>query len=137
MVDEEAPGVTFYLESANTLPPGNAKMKARARVELSAEIYDEDVYKEVIEKLNNEGKGMRIHTIATFAEEMVDVMRGKLTAKEREAQQQVADKEQEIARLKQQLEFAKAELETEKQAKQLAQEELRRVSASVVSSILR
>lgn len=124
MVDEAVPGVTFYLDAAKTLPPGNPKMLARARVELSAEIYDNDVWEAVIEKLSNDGKGMRIHTVASFAEELVDVMKGRMTQAEKKYQQELAEKDEHIARIEQQLSFAQADARMAAEGRDLAQKRL-------------
>lgn len=115
MVDEP-PGLTFHLERADKLPPGNEQMVARANVLLSAEIYDESIWDAVKDKLHNEGRGMRIHTVASFAEEMVDVVKDRLTDAEKAYQRRLSEKEEEIARLRQQLEFANAELKVLKEA---------------------
>ncbi len=121
MDNAEAPGVTFHLDKATMLPPSKHKpMKARARVLLTAEIYNEEVWEQVVKKLDNGGNGMRIYTVTDFAVEMVEVMK---TTHEKEKKQLGLDlvaKDAKIAQLDQQLSFARAEAKMVGEARDMA-----------------
>jgi len=93
------------------LPPSEHKpMKARAHVLLTAEIYNNEVWEEVVKKFDNNGEGMRIYTITDFAVEMVEVMKATHAEKEKDFKRELMQKNTKIEQLEQQLSFVKAEV---------------------------
>ena len=112
MVNDELPGITLHLDVAQMLPPSTHKpMEARARLTLTAEIQDMEVWEEVVKRFDNEGDGMRIHTVTSFAEEMVDVVRTRRAQDQQEYEFKLLEKNERITQLEQQVSFAKADAE--------------------------
>lgn len=109
-MDDESlpPGVTLHLESAQI----SGKI---GRVVLTADVDDNKLYEEVVSKFKNDGKGMRIYTVSSFAEEALDVLQGRLEQKDVELERALAEKDEHIAKLTQQADFHRAEAATLRQ----------------------
>lgn len=88
------------------LPPSEHKpMEARAHVLLTAEIYNIEVWEQVVKKLD----GLTVHTVTDFAVEIVEVMEATHKKEKERLGQDLIAKDAKIAQLEQQLSFAKAD----------------------------
>lgn len=99
--DDEVPGVTFRMVSAQKGPPSCEEHVFTAVVTLRAEVADQAVWDEVVSKLSP----LRIYSVANLAEELVAVTQKRATEAQMLAIKRIGELEAQLARANQKISF--------------------------------